>query len=268
MKNFMNSNEDFRFNEILFENRNKKYGAYALRMEESNMLKKSLLIGVALFAGLAIAPLIVNSLQGATIDKVIPEPTVFNPTYIPEEIPVLTTPTIPINQPVSTVSLAVPTPKRNATKEMPPAAVSSIDDSQIGIETVVGVAHTAITPPVINVVPPEVMVPKPIVDNTPAKVVDVEANFIGGINSFRTKVVQNFDNGSFEGSNNVMKTTISFIVEKDGSISNIKAKGANASFNKEAEETIKNLKGKWNPAKLKGENVRSYFNFPISMQFE
>ena len=28
------------------------------------------------------------------------------------------------------------------------------------------------------------------------------------------------------------------------------------------------IKGKWNPAKFQGENVRSYFRFPISMQFE
>ena len=39
-------------------------------------------------------------------------------------------------------------------------------------------------------------------------------------------------------------------------------------FNKEAEKTIKGIKGKWNPAKFQGENVRSYFRFPISMQFE
>ena len=43
---------------------------------------------------------------------------------------------------------------------------------------------------------------------------------------------------------------------------------ADAAFNKEAEKTIRNIKGKWMPAKLNGKNVRSYFNFPISMQFE
>jgi protein TonB len=47
-----------------------------------------------------------------------------------------------------------------------------------------------------------------------------------------------------------------------------KQAGANADFNKEAEKVIKNIKGKWNPAKLGGQNVRSYFKFPISMQFE
>ena len=35
MKNFLHPDKEFRFNEILFENRNKNYGAYVLRNEES-----------------------------------------------------------------------------------------------------------------------------------------------------------------------------------------------------------------------------------------
>ena len=69
-------------------------------------------------------------------------------------------------------------------------------------------------------------------------------------------------------SGEVIKAVVTFVVERDGTISNIKAAGANADFNKEAEKVIKSIKGKWNPAKLGGQNVRSYFRFPISMQFE
>ena len=61
---------------------------------------------------------------------------------------------------------------------------------------------------------------------------------------------------------------MTFVVERDGTISNVKAVGANADFNRESEKVIKSIKGKWNPAKLGGQNVRSYFRFPISMQFE
>ena len=71
-----------------------------------------------------------------------------------------------------------------------------------------------------------------------------------------------------DGTGEVAKTTIIFIVEKDGTISEVKATGPNADFNREAIKTIKSVKGKWVPAKLNGENVRSYFKFPISMQFE
>ena len=90
----------------------------------------------------------------------------------------------------------------------------------------------------------------------------MEADFLGGINAFRNKVNENFDTSSVESeSGEVIKGTITFVVETDGTISNVKVNGANADFNKEAEKTIKKIKGKWNPAKLQGEKVRSYFRF-------
>ena len=43
---------------------------------------------------------------------------------------------------------------------------------------------------------------------------------------------------------------VTFVVERDGTISNIKVSGANTDFNKEAEKNNKRIKGKWNPAKF------------------
>jgi protein TonB len=72
----------------------------------------------------------------------------------------------------------------------------------------------------------------------------------------------NFDSSVIENeTGEVVKAVVTFVVERDGTISNIKVSGANADFNKEAEKTIKGIKGKWNPAKFQGENVRSYFRF-------
>ena len=71
-----------------------------------------------------------------------------------------------------------------------------------------------------------------------------------------------------DGTEGVIKTMITFIVERDGTITNIKADNPNRDFNAEAIRTIKSVKGKWNPAKLEGQNVRSYFRIPVSMKFE
>ncbi|SEM46868.1 protein TonB [Chryseobacterium taichungense] len=79
--------------------------------------------------------------------------------------------------------------------------------------------------------------------------------------------MNNFDGSGFE-SGDVMRTTITFIVEKDGTISGIKADGKDADFNSEAMRTIRSIKGKWVPAKINGQPVRSYFKFPISMKFD
>jgi len=126
------------------------------------------------------------------------------------------------------------------------------------------------TGPVITTPPP--VISDPVDKNKIAESgeLGVEANFTGGIDSFRNKVMNNFDGSGFE-SEDVVKTTVTFIVEMDGTISGVKANGTNADFNSEAMRTIKNIssKGKWIPAKnKKGEFVRSYFKFPISMKFD
>ena len=64
----------------------------------------------------------------------------------------------------------------------------------------------------------------------------------------------------------MLSTTLSFIIEPDGTMSNILAEGENQSFNKEMERTLKTIKDKWIPAEVKGKKVRSYYKMPIRMR--
>jgi protein TonB len=61
-KNFFTYDPHQALNEIVFEKRNKEYGAYALR-NEANVSKKALFIGVGLFGLLAMTPLLINTLK-------------------------------------------------------------------------------------------------------------------------------------------------------------------------------------------------------------
>lgn len=270
MKNLFKSDQNNRFNEILFENRNKNYGAYVLRNQEGEILQKSLLIGVALFAAMALTPLLINSFSTKTVVAApIPSSHTLKPVdQTPEKTPDIVKPIVPPK--VNTYDSRIATPTKNA-NEPKPLTKQEIEDAVPGVTTSLD------NPPVSVVSPPQIeipmvttpaVVPPKKVDNNPVTTVDVEAKFNGGIDVFRNKVVGNFDTGNFEGSGDLMRTVVTFIVEKDGTISNIKANGDNPQFNKEAEQTIRSIKGKWIPAKLNGENVRSYFKFPISMQFE
>lgn len=270
MKNLMNSEKEFRLNEIIFENRNKNYGAYVLRNEEGNFLKKALFIGVAFFAAIAISPLLFRSFETPVKITVYDGGHVLTPVDETPIIPEVIEPVIPEVNTEATVSLQVPTPTRDSKKQTAPASFNDAKHARIGLDNIEGPPAILQNPPVItptvNFVPPTVA-PKSV-NNNPVSKVDVEASFNGGINVFRTKVVNTFETEKFIGSGDLIKTTVTFIVEKDGSISGIKASGSDAYFNREAEKTVKFIKGKWAPAKLNGENVRSYFNFPISMQFE
>ncbi len=266
-------NQEFQLDEILFSGRNKKYGAYAIRNESGNILLKAMFTGVAFFAAVAITPFVINSFKTPDIVKIpTGEEHILKPIdEVPEKIPEVVKPIVPPKIIESTVKIEIPVPTRDAKKETPATSKTEIEVARIGTENIVGIPPTTdFSLPIIENTP--VKIPQEItptkVDNNPVEKVDIEATFNGGINAFRSKVVNDFDTGNFEGTGGLMKTTITFIVEKDGSISNITAMGNNIQFNKEAEKTIKSVKGKWIPAKLDGENVRSYFKFPISMMFE
>ena len=273
-KNFFTYDPHQALNEVVFEKRNKEYGAYALRNEANVFLKKALFIGVGLFGLLAMTPLVIANLKPKAIENPVfvdinikdlnlPEDVVERP--IPRVIP----PKAPVQ--VKTQSLTPPTPTRDAVKEE--TINQKVDDAVISTTTTPGVAVTNPNQHVATgtengkeIVKETPAIPNP---NEIVKNVDVEADFIGGVNAFRTKVLQNFDSSVIENeTGEVVKAVVTFVVERDGTISNIKVSGTNTDFNKEAEKTIKGIKGKWNPAKFQGENVRSYFRFPISMQFE
>jgi len=277
----LNQNQEFRFNEVLFEHRNKEYGAYALRNESDRILTKALFVGVSLLAAVSITPFVVSAMHsdtmvtrttddGRRIIKVVQTPEKDPPVHIVK--PATPPPS------VKTYDNRLPEPKavvRNEkTEEVDKVnAVASVQTSQ-GKETETTSYVAPITPQVIGGGTGPSIKTDPVVEKTDPKKIEtelsVEANFMGGIDSFRNKVMNNFDSSGFD-AEDVMKTTITFIVEMDGSISGIKANGTNADFNNEAIRTIKSISknGKWIPAKnKKGESVRSYFKFPISMKFD
>lgn len=100
------------WDDLIFENRNREYGAYALRQEYANRLMKSVLTSI----GLAVAILVVAGwMKSETIiNKMIDDPFTFNPeaqpTIKPEIIPPTkqTPPQRSVNRDM--VPVAVPTP--------------------------------------------------------------------------------------------------------------------------------------------------------------
>ena len=132
--------------------------------------------------------------------------------------------------------------------------------------------------------------PKPTKEEVVYINVDKEAVFSkGGIDGFRDLFLLNIDSDKIDGyedfpeeekkeiqkliSENkptpsvMLSTTLSFIIEPDGTMSNVLAEGENQSFNKEMVRVVKeDIKDKWIPAEIKGKKVRSYYKMPIRMR--
>ena len=132
--------------------------------------------------------------------------------------------------------------------------------------------------------------PKPQPEETANYPVTIAPDFPdGGINGFRELVVSKFNTDKVNPYQHLpieyikkiqqmilqnkptpdilLMTTVKFIVEPDGSLSNISAKGENQSFNKEIERAVKSIQTKWIPSEANGKKIRSHMKFPIKMVF-
>ena len=96
---------------------------------------------------------------------------------------------------------------------------------------------------------------------------DEMPNFPDGILAFRTKFQNAIVLDSFrsENSENSLKGFISFVIERDGSMTDVKVTGSNEKFNTEVKKAVRSIKEKWKPGKIKGENVRSRFRIPLTI---
>jgi protein TonB len=276
-ENLYNSN--LTLDEIVFENRNKEYGAYDLRHQYSKILTKSFLIGTALFLVLALSPFIYLTIKRLTAppkqevkadlvnildeDKIIEQPKEEEPPPPPPP---------PKEEKIEVIQNVVPEPVKAPKIETPPPPISKQLETTTGLQNQEGVKAPAYTPP-----PPppstgtrtSTAEVKPQVSDTQVySEVEQVAEFPGGINAFRNKVSGNFDGSAMNGDEGTVKTEITFVVERDGSITDVKANGSNSDFNSEAVRTIKSIKNKWAPAKINGQSVRYRFRLPLTMNFE
>lgn len=88
-----------------------------------------------------------------------------------------------------------------------------------------------------------------------------------GLNGFRKEVAENFNTAVITGKN-MLRTQISFVVEPDGSISDVDSDGSNIQLNREAEIAVYLAKHRWKPALENGVAVPYRFKLPMTFYFE
>ena len=92
--------------------------------------------------------------------------------------------------------------------------------------------------------------------------------FPGGINEFRNLIMKNFRSEKLKIERGIVKTTVVFKIDKEGSMTDIKALGSHHFFNEEAVRALSKIKLKWTPAELDNEIVEYRFRMPFTMSFE
>lgn len=90
------------------------------------------------------------------------------------------------------------------------------------------------------------------------------ADFPGGLNFFRQKIAENFREKKVKGKGR-QSSMLWFTVDRDGTLTDIKAQGDNESFNREAIRAVSLIKTPWKPATINGQKVRYLFRVPLNL---
>jgi len=261
--------------DIIFEGRNKSYGAYDLRKSYNGRLTRALLYTAALalliFLGTVFASvfkkkdsdrLVVRDTQLAEIKKDAPPPP-------PPPPPPPKAPPPPEN------NQGKFTPPKNGKDEevKPDEKIEEIKDDQVISTKTVESDNTkqVVQAPVEDKGTQIVEVKKEDDENKIFNKVEVEAAFPGGEAAWRNYLQKNLngsvpaDNGASEGTYTVI---VKFVVSRDGSLSDISCEN-DPGFGtcQEAIRVIKKTKN-WTPAIQNGRNVNAYRRQPVTFLVE
>lgn len=260
---------DGTLDDIVFQNKNKVYGAYNLRVGYLKTINRAFYIGTAVFVfGLAVPTLYAKlkpkndvEIPGVLIFEKLPEP--------PVETPPVVIPPPPVDVPdvPTTKYLELEIVPVEDVEELPPT-VEDLKDAPPSFETKVG--NPDEIPDVIDETPKkeEVVEIKPV-EKEEVVFVEQQAFFIGG-NSEMTKFLQKNLKYPRQASNAGIsgKVFLSFIVDKYGEISDVTVlKGIGFGCDEEAMRVVKEMP-KWSPGKQSGRAVKSRFNLPIVFALE
>ncbi|MBR4389382.1 MAG: energy transducer TonB [Prevotella sp.] len=111
--------------------------------------------------------------------------------------------------------------------------------------------------------------PKKEEDNKVFDVVEQQPAFPGGQGALLSWLSSNIHYPAVAEENGIQgRVVVSFVVEKDGSISNVQVvRGVDPSLDKEAARVVKSMP-KWTPGKQNGQAVRVKYNVPVTFKLQ
>ena len=248
--------------EIVFEGRNKIYGAYELRKTNSKTSLRALVIGSLLFALAVSAPLIISLIPDSSDEDLTLDTKITTVKLPPKEKPKENLPPPPPPPPkVDQVKFVKPVvAKADEVTEEPPK-IEEIKDKKLGAETIKGDPDAELTVEPVGNGPADVVEDTNIYSSAG---IEVKPDFPGGIEKFYKYVGNNYRAPEEEGLKG--KVYVTFVVEKDGSLTDIKViRDIGYGTGQEAVRVLKKCP-KWNPGEQNGKKVRVLYSLPITIQ--
>ena len=263
------------YDEIIFQTRNRAYGAFDLRQHYRPTLTRALGLGVGLFlVGLSAPTLYARFFptNAFSANQIMVETEFIKLKEPPAELPVPLPPVeqAPAVNTVRNLPLVV-MPEADVVETTLPPTIEELQDATSGPETAEGTGAIEV------IAPPEATAPtaKEIAIGVAPKpdelfvVVEQQPEYPGGMDALRTFLTKNLNyprsaaNASISG-----RVFVSFVVNTDGSLTDVQVlKGIGFGCDEEAIRVIQKMPH-WRPGKQSGRAVRVKYNLPIAFALE
>ncbi|MCC6817826.1 MAG: energy transducer TonB [Bacteroidia bacterium] len=260
--------------EIVFDNRNKGYGAFQLRSISQKIMLKALAISVSVFVLGLYSPKVASQLglfsnddsdKADTISVVLlAPPSIKDEPEVEPPPPPPPPPEIKIER-AQAKFVEMEAVKKEEAVDDPPKN-DDLKDKDISNKNVDGNNEDSGPPP------PNNTGTGPIVDDNKIYIdVDQQAEFKGGDKALSIFLSENLNYPEAEYLNGIVgRTVVSFVVSKDGKVSDVKVEQGSGTkaLDEEALRVVRKTSGRFNAAKLNGKSVKSYCRIPIVFEIE
>ena len=261
--------------DLIFEGKNKEYGAYELRKTYNRRITRALIITASVAVLALAASALASAFKSNDDNKVkLNEMTIQEVKQDDKKEPPPPPPPPPPNQEPPKVEMKQFTPpviKKDEEVEKPPPPQEELKEAKIDVVNQEGIKDENIAPVKIDEGKQIVEEKKEEDENKIFDKVEIEASYPGGDAKWRQYLERNAngqvatDNGAPEGT---YTTVVQFVVDKEGNISDVKAL-TNHGYGMEDEAMRAIKKGpKWNPAVQNGRQVKAYRKQPITFQVQ
>ncbi len=262
--------------DIIFEGRNKDYGAYELRRTYNKRMTTAILAMFAMIILLFLGFFLADNMKDDTVKKeiVVQEVQLEEIKEEKNEPPPPPPPPKPPDPPKVEITKFTP-PKivkdEEVKEDEKPPVVEELEETKIGTINQEGEKDLGIVaPPVEDAGKGVVEAPKKVeedYDKTFTKV-EIESSYPGGQAAWQRYLIKTLRYPQEAQDNEIQgAVVVQFIVDKEGVVSNVEAISGPQELRSEAVRVIQRS-GKWTPAVQNGRKVKSYKKQPIVFRLE
>jgi protein TonB len=254
--------------DLVFEGKNKAYGAYQLRQQNSRTTIFAFLFSSVLLVGAMSIPLILSGFGTKNLGPIITDvPTIVHLANIKPNIPKPNVAVVPVKKKATeTNTKQLVDPVIVKPIDATPNIATNTNNKPVDTTPTTGTTGPIATIPTNTGTGIETKTPGTVINTTTS--LDKLPEFPGGITKFYTYVGNNFEKTEI-GDEKTIRIYVTFVIERDGSMTDIRVpRDPGFGLGTEAIRVLKSLKTKWAPGMIAGQPVRTAYSLPITVKTE